>query len=245
MAKMLPHNATSAVAAEAERLAVRLADSTPQHIIATAARRLPGRLAAVSSFGTESAVLLKLVADVDRSLPVLFLDTLWLFKQTLAYRDQLTSRLGLTNVRTVTPSPSALALADPKRNLCFSDRGTCCEMRKVQPLAAELQSFDGWISGRKRYHGGDRAALAVVEHDRKHIKFNPLARLTAVELDAIFAASDLPRHPLQALGYSSIGCVPCTSRAVDGGPGRSGRWSGLGKTECGIHAQLVNSPSVD
>jgi phosphoadenosine phosphosulfate reductase len=187
----------------------RLAQAGPKEIIEEAARAMPGRLAVVSSFGTESAVLLKFVADVDPSLPILFLDTLWLFKETLAYRDALIARLALTDVRTVTPSPSALALRDAKRDLCFRDRDACCGIRKVAPLAKELEAFDGWISGRKRYHGGERAALAVVETDGPRLKFNPLARLTSAELNAIFES---------------------TGTSV-----RGGRWSGLAKTECGIH----------
>jgi phosphoadenosine phosphosulfate reductase len=220
---------------DAASLDERLAQASPKEIIEEAAKLMPGRLAVVSSFGAESAVLLKFVADVDPSLPVLFLDTLWLFKETLAYRDTLIARLGLADVRTITPSPSALALRDPKRDLCFRDREACCGIRKVAPLAKELEAFDGWLSGRKRYHGGERAALAVVETDGPRLKFNPLARLAAAELNAIFEAADLPRHPLETLGFASVGCIPCTTRPPAGTSVRGGRWSGLAKTECGIH----------
>jgi phosphoadenosine phosphosulfate reductase len=220
----------------------RLAPAGPHAIIEAAARALPGRLAVVSSFGTESAVLLKFVADVDRSLPVLFLDTLWLFKQTLAYRDLLVTHLGLTDVRTITPSPSALANHDPKRDLCFLDQDACCHLRKVAPLARELEPFAGWISGRKRYQGGWRVGLGVVEADGRRLKFNPLAALTAVELNDVFASANLPRHPLQATGFRSIGCVPCTSRALGAAAAaRDGRWSGLAKTECGIHTRALGT----
>jgi len=215
--------------------AERLAQASPNEVIEEAARAMPGRLAVVSSFGTESAVLLKLVADVNPSLPILFLDTLWLFKETLAYRDKLVARLGLTDVRTITPSPSALALRDANRDLCFRDRDACCSIRKVAPLANELEAFDGWISGRKRYHGGERSALAVVETDGPRLKFNPLAHLTSTELNAIFEAANLPRHPLESLGFASVGCIPCTTRPPTGTSVRGGRWSGLTKTECGIH----------
>ncbi len=201
----------------------RLAEATPHQIIEAAATSMPGRLAVVSSFGTESVVLLKFVADVDRSLPVLFLDTLWLFKEIPAYRDALAAHLGLTDVRTITPSPSELAQRDPKRDLCFHDRDACCGLRKIAPLARELAAFDGWISGRKRYHGGERSDLAVVETDGPRLKFNPLARLTRTELDAAFAAARLPRHPLEALGFTSIGCIPCTARAATGTSVRDGR----------------------
>jgi phosphoadenosine phosphosulfate reductase len=229
---------------EAELFAERLAQASPCQIIEAAQRFAPGRLAIVSSFGSESAVLLKFVADVDRSLPVLFLDTFWLFKETLAYRDALIARLGLTGVRTITPSPSALALRDPGQDLCFRDRDACCGIRKVAPLADALADFDAWISGRKRYHGGARAALAVVEADGARLKFNPLARLTQAELNAAFAAADLPRHPLEALGFTSLGCVPCTNRPAAGAAARAGRWGGLAKTECGIHAGPLPAPSA-
>lgn len=238
-AKHAPWSAQDEVASFARRLA----QATPRQIIEAAALSLPGRLAVVSSFGTESAVLLKFVADVDRSLPVLFLDTLWLFKQTLAYRDRLVGHLGLTNVRTVMPSPSALALQDPKRDLCFTDRDGCCGIRKVAPLAKELEPFDGWISGRKRYQGGQRARLTVVEADGRRLKFNPLAHATRAEIDAVFSAANLPRHPLELVGFNSVGCIPCTSRSTTGGP-RDGRWSGLEKTECGIHLGALTAPAA-
>jgi phosphoadenosine phosphosulfate reductase len=221
--------------------AQRLASASPREIIEASARALPGRLAVVSSFGTESAVLLKFVADVDRSLPVLFLDTLWLFKETLAYRDLLVAHLGLTDVRTITPSPSALANRDPKRDLCFLNQDACCNVRKVAPLARELEPFDGWISGRKRYQGGGRAGLAIVEADGRRLKFNPLAPLTPAEIKAVFADADLPRHPLEAAGFRSVGCIPCTSRALGAAAARDGRWSGLAKTECGIHTRALRA----
>jgi phosphoadenosine phosphosulfate reductase len=190
-------------------------------------------------------VLLKFVADVDRSLPILFLDTLWLFKETLAYRDALVAHLGLSDVRTITPSPSTLSLRDPKRDLCFTDPDACCEIRKVAPLAKELEAFDGWISGRKRYHGGERRHLHAVQADGTRLKFNPLAHLPLTELRTIFKTAGLPRHPLEIAGFSSVGCVPCTSRSPSGAPLRDGRWSGLAKTECGIHSRLGAKPPIE
>jgi phosphoadenosine phosphosulfate reductase len=233
------------VTAVVAELAEQLADASPRDIVEAAVRAKPGRMAVVSSFGTESAVLLKFVADVDPSLPVLFLDTQWLFKETLAYRDALVARLGLTDVRTVTPSPSALAMRDPKRDLAFHDRDACCDIRKVTPLAKELAGFDGWMSGRKRFHGGERAALPIVEEDGQRLKFNPLARLSRPELNAVFAAAQLPRHPLESLGVTSVGCVPCTHKPALGGSVRDGRWSGLGKTECGIHLGPLPAAQTD
>lgn len=208
----------------------------PADIIAEAVRSAPdGRLAAVSSFGTESAVLLKFVADVDPAIPVLFLNTGWLFEETLAYRDTLVRRLGLTDIRTIDPDAGTLQNDDPERDLWFRDPDACCHIRKVEPLAAALRGFDGWLNGRKRFHGNERAGLAVVEADGPRLKFNPLANLTQAEVRGIFENVDLPRHPLERFGFASIGCTPCTSRTRPGEDVRAGRWRDRGKTECGIH----------
>jgi phosphoadenosine phosphosulfate reductase len=210
--------------------------ATPADIIAEAIRSAPdGRLAAVSSFGTESAVLLKFVADVDPAIPVLFLDTGWLFEETLTYRDTLADRLGLTNICTLGPDSEALHNSDPERDLWFRDPDACCNIRKVEPLAAALRNYDAWLNGRKRFHGNERQSLAVVEPDGPRLKFNPLANLTQAEVREIFEEFDLPRHPLERFGFSSIGCTPCTSRTQEGEDARAGRWRGRGKTECGIH----------
>lgn len=221
---------------EAADLHRRLADASPAEVIATALATVGrDRLAVVSSFGTESAVLLKIVADVDPAIPVVFLDTGWLFQETLDYRDTLTKWLGLRDVRTVSPDSERLAATDPERDLWYSDADACCRIRKVEPLARALAPFAGWINGRKRFQGGARAAIPVVEADGARLKFNPLAAVSADELAAIFKLADLPPHPLAASGFASVGCMPCTSRAQPGEDARTGRWRGRGKTECGIH----------
>jgi phosphoadenosine phosphosulfate reductase len=213
-----------------------LVAASPTEIIDAAVHAVPrGKLAVVSSFGTESAALLKYVADVDRSLPVLFLDTGWLFTETLAYRDTLVERLGLTDVRTIKPDNGAVAKRDPDADLWSRDPDACCNLRKVAPLATELSSFDGWINGRKRFHGGARGALSVVEVEGSRLKFNPLAQASPTELAAVFDEAGLPRHPLERHGFTSVGCMPCTSAGVPGEGPRAGRRRGRGKTECGIH----------
>jgi len=213
-----------------------LVAASPAEIIDAAVHAVPrGKLAVVSSFGTESAALLKYVADVDRSLPVLFLDTGWLFPETIAYRDTLIERLGLADVRTIKPDNSAVAKRDPDADLWSRDPDACCNLRKVAPLAAELSSFDGWINGRKRFHGGERSALPVVEVEGSRLKFNPLVQASPAELAAVFDDAGLPRHPLERHGFSSVGCMPCTSAGAPGEGPRAGRWRGRGKTECGIH----------
>jgi phosphoadenosine phosphosulfate reductase len=224
------------VQAAAAALDHALADASPSAIIAEAVRSItPGRLAVVSSFGAETAALLALVADVDRSLPILFVDTGWLFPETIAYRDTLATHFGLTDMRVFAPSARALSQHDPEQDLWSVDPDACCRIRKVLPFVEAVQPFDAWINGRKRYHGHERARLPVVEADGCRLKFNPLAHASKQDLDQIFVTRALPRHPLEALGFASIGCMPCTSRAQPGEDLRAGRWRRRGKTECGIH----------
>ena len=195
---------------------------------------LRGRVAAVSSFGAESAVLLHHVSQVDTSIPVIFVNTQKMFGETLAYRDTLAEQLGFTDLRVFRPDPYLLAQKD-KTSLRWSyDPDGCCDLRKVEPLRRALQPFDAWISGRKGFQTG-RAAMPRFEIDEGRLKINPLADWPKADLDAYFAASLLPRHPLEAQGYASIGCMPCTSVVQPGEDPRAGRWRGWDKVECGIH----------
>ena len=220
----------------------RHADAPAVDILAIALRQaFPGRIAVVSSFGAESAVLLHLVASIDLSTPVLFVDTGRHFPETLAYRDALTARLGLRDVRSVGPSAAEIAVLDPDATRAAWDPDGCCAFRKVAPLARALVQFDAWISGRKRFQATTRAGLPAFEIDGVHIKVNPLARWDAAELAAYAAAHDLPPHPLVARGYLSIGCVPCTSPVTRDDDPRAGRWQGFDKTECGIHRPTANA----
>jgi phosphoadenosine phosphosulfate reductase len=166
---------------------------------------------------------------------VIFLDTGWLFEETLAYRDTLIKTLGLTGVRSIKPLEENLNRDDPERELWFSDPDKCCFIRKVEPLSRALKPFDAWINGRKRFQGGLRADIPVVEADGARLKFNPFANVAREEIEAIYALAKLPPHPLTASGFLSVGCMPCTSRAESNEDARAGRWRGKAKTECGIH----------
>ncbi len=220
----------------AEELDQALRSQSPAAVIEAALRAVGReRLALVSSFGTESAALLKVMADVDPAIPVIFLDTGWLFEETLAYRDTLIAALGLRDVRSIKPLEETLSREDPDRELWFSDPDACCRIRKVEPLARALAPFSAWINGRKRFQGGLRAAIPVVEQDGIRLKFNPFANVTREEIEAIYAAAKLPPHPLKASGFLSVGCMPCTSRTSPDEDARAGRWRGRPKTECGIH----------
>lgn len=195
----------------------------------------PGRIALVSSFGAESAVLLDMVAQVNRHIPVIFLETGKHFTETLMYRDRLVRRIGLTDVRDIAPAEEDLEAADPGGTLWKSAPDRCCHIRKVLPLERALEGFDAWITGRKRYQGGTRETLPRIEAGEDRIKVNPLADWSLQEIRNAFKARDLPSHPLTNVGYLSIGCAPCTSPALLEDAPRAGRWNGMEKTECGIH----------
>ena len=205
-------------------------------------RVFPGKLAVVSSFGAESAVLLHMAAGIDRSVPVIFLETGKLFAETLAYRDRLISHLGLLNVRSVTPDAEKLALRDPDGTLHASNPDGCCQVRKVAPLEGALAGFQAWVTGRKRFHGGARSQLPTLEAADWRLKINPLARWSPEDIRDYVDAHRLPRHPLEARGFTSIGCAPCTQPPGPGGGLRDGRWAGTDKTECGIHWTVNGRP---
>ncbi|HEX8383900.1 MAG TPA: phosphoadenylyl-sulfate reductase [Sphingomonas sp.] len=204
---------------------------------------LKGRIAAVSSFGAESAVLLHMIAAVDRDTPVIFTNTQKIFGETLAYRDALSERLGLTDLRVYRPDPRLLAAKDATGLRWSYDPDGCCEVRKVEPLGRALAPFGAWISGRKGFQSGTRRALPRFEAEAGRLKINPLASWSKADLDAYFADAELPRHPLEAQGYPSIGCAPCTSKVQPGEDPRAGRWRGWDKVECGIH--VANTPGED
>ncbi len=222
-------------AADVERLTVRYACADTTTMLAELLTgELRGRTALVSSFGAESAVLLDLVASVDKDVPLIFINTQKIFGETLAYRDELAERLGFTDLRVFRPDPRLLAAKDATSLRWSYDPDGCCDLRKVEPLRRALAPFDAWISGRKGFQAG-RGALPRFELDEGRLKVNPLADWNKAALDAHFETRKLPRHPLEAQGYPSIGCVPCTSKVQPGEDPRAGRWRGWDKSECGIH----------
>ncbi|WP_413878135.1 phosphoadenylyl-sulfate reductase [Tateyamaria sp.] len=192
-------------------------------------------LALVSSFGAESVVLLHLAAMVKRDVPVIFIDTEMLFAETLVYQQELAERLRLSNVRVIRADD--IAIEDADKTLHRRDTDACCALRKTRPLQTALAPFQGWITGRKRYQSGTRAALEFfeVETGTNRIKVNPLARWAPQDVAEYMDENRLPRHPLVAKGYPSIGCAPCTSPVAAGEDPRAGRWRDSNKDECGIH----------
>lgn len=195
-----------------------------------------GPVALVSSFGAESVVLLHMVSQINPAAPIIFLDTEMLFDETLTYQREVAEQLGLTNVQVITPDRDAVFTHDVDGLLHQADVDACCNLRKTQPLEKALDGFGGWITGRKRYQGGQRSDIPLFEKDQgRRIKINPLASWTPQDITTYMDTHSLPRHPLVAQGYPSVGCWPCTHRASSLEGSRAGRWKDSEKTECGIH----------
>ncbi len=230
--------------APVDPVAVRVADLNRRYAHHSAADVLAhaltdpqvGHTALVSSFGAESVVLLHMVSVIDRTTPVLFLDTEMLFPETLQYQREVADSLALNNLRVLRPDHEQTFLRDPDARLHQTDTDACCSLRKSEPLENALKPYEAWITGRKRYQGGKRAALDFFEEeDGKRIKINPLAHWGPQDIQDYLTNNRLPRHPLVAKGYPSIGCAPCTTRTAPGEDPRAGRWRGQDKDECGIH----------
>lgn len=168
---------------------------------------------------------------------VLFLETGYHFPQTLATRDEAARRLPITVVNALPAQTVAEQDAQYGAQLHDRDPDLCCALRKVEPLKRALQGRAAWVTGARRADAVTRAAMPVVQWDAKHelVKINPLALWSDEQVEAYQNTHDLPRHPLVAQGYPSIGCGPCTRAVAPGEDPRAGRWAGQGKTECGIH----------
>jgi phosphoadenosine phosphosulfate reductase len=197
------------------------------------------------ALGADSAVLLDIVARVDRNVPVLFLETGKHFGETLAYRDALVVDFGLSDLRVLTPDEATLERIDPNGRLHETDTNACCDVRKVEPLARGIAPFQAWFTGRKRHQASTRSALPVFEAVGSRIRVNPLARWTTADQADYMRSHDLRENPLVAYGYLSIGCFPCTQPVQPGEDARSGRWVGQPKTECGIHLTGLNASLTD
>ncbi len=216
-------------------LRLAYAEARAEDVLAGVLAEFPGDVALVSSFGAEAAVLLHMAAELDPDLPILMINSLMLFEETLQYQRDLSQHLGLTNVQHLRPDPNDLARLDPDDTLHQRDPDACCVVRKVAPLDRALRRWPVTISGRKRFQASTRAALEVFEWTETTLRVSPLAHWQSADLRAYMDLHDIPRHPLVARGYPSIGCAPCTTRVVPGEDERAGRWRGTDKVECGIH----------
>ena len=241
MLKQLKQDAAAPYLARLAHMRARFDGLDGRALIEAALAEFGDRLALTSSFGSEAVVELHMISQINPSMPVIFLNTGKMFGETLRYRDLLQTRLGLTDIRSISPDPADRARLDPQGTLWSRDPDLCCHFRKTLPQERALEGFEAIITGRKRFQTAARqhiGAVDLVERPQGFSGFrftiNPLAHWTLEEINAYIDRHDLPRHPLVAAGYLSIGCMPCTARA-EAGAYRSGRWAGQEKEECGIH----------
>ncbi|MGA2528205.1 MAG: phosphoadenylyl-sulfate reductase [Acidimicrobiales bacterium] len=221
-----PEGPSTEMLAELTEASSRLDRADPVEIIEWTVRRFPGQVALAASF--QDAALVDMAVQVDPAIEVIFLDTEFHFPETLAYVERLRRRY---NLNLVVTHPEVAIDEFP----CGSDR--CCEVRKVAPLAKALRGRAAWITGLKRVDTPERAEAPVIGWDpgRNMVKVNPVAAWADDDVDEYVAAHDLPRHPLNYVGYVSIGCAPTTVPVPEGRHPREGRWAGTAKTECGLH----------
>jgi phosphoadenosine phosphosulfate reductase len=208
------------------------------------------RACVTCSFQAEGVALVHMLISRRPRIPVVFLDTGYHFKQTMEYRDRIAAAWNL-NLKSLTPKLTVPAQESQFGLLFQSQPDRCCQMRKVEPLFAELENYDTWFAGLRREQSKSRANLLVADDftlptGKRLRKFSPLANWSTQSIWAYLSEHKIPLLPLYQEGYSSIGCVPCTSLPLDPDDPRSGRWSGK-KLECGIHLQgsssVVRGPS--
>lgn len=190
-----------------------------------------------SSFGAESIVLLHMVSQIDKNVPIFFLNTGHLFPETIKYKETIIQQLDLTNVQIITPDSIHLENADKDGTLWHRDNDYCCHLRKVLPLEKASKSYKAWITGRKRFQSQNRSNMQKIELNKiGQFKINPLYKWDTKNILNYIEKLNLPPHPLVKKGYPSIGCLHCTNSISGDEHTRAGRWSGQTKNECGIHS---------
>jgi phosphoadenosine phosphosulfate reductase len=224
---------------EVERLARELEEKSPQEIIAWAVETFCPAIVLSSSFQTQSVPLLHMAAQIRPSLPIFFLDTGYHFWETLMFREELAQKWNLNVIDLRRDSRWDLFVRQRVRSLPLEDPNLCCYIHKVQPMQAAMRHKLAWISGIRRDQTPERANAHILELQKDGLlKVNPLLNWTKQDVQAYMREHDLPRHPLFAKGYRSVGCAPCTVAVGADEDDRAGRWAGRGKTECGLHTPL-------
>ena len=221
-----------------QKLNEQFESKKPLEIVKWAVKEFGNRIAVTSSFGPESGVLLHMVSQVDPSTPVLFLETGYHFPETLEYKNHLTQRLGLKNVRDLRANPERReALVEKNDGIPYEKNpDRCCHINKVEPLDEALKQFNAWMSGIRRHQTDFRRSIRIIEeYEGKLYKISPLVNFTSRDAWWYLKENNIPQHPLYEKGYLSIGCWPCTRPVQAGDDERSGRWAGKAKKECGIH----------
>lgn len=198
------------------------------------------RMFTSSSFQTHSIALLHILSEIDRSIPVYFLNTGYHFPETVAYRDQIGGLLGLNLVELYPETPKSMQKDSEGRLFFTSDPDYCCFLNKTQPMEKVMLEHDVWINGVRAQQSAVRQAMKV-EQPAKHgiLRFHPMLDWDSRRVYEYLAQHNLPSHPLDNEGYLSIGCEPCTRKLTPDMMEREARWYGLKKTECGLNTDLV------
>jgi phosphoadenosine phosphosulfate reductase len=199
------------------------------------------KLFTTSSFQTHSIVLLHLISRIDKSIPVYCLNTGFLFPETMEYKDQLASEFGLNMIEVKPDVPKSLQKDGEGKLLFASDPDRCCFYNKIQPMDKLLSNHDIWINGIRKDQNSNRAKMNVEEKSKFNtVRFHPMLEWTNKMIFDYIREYDLPKHPLEPQGYTSIGCEPCTRKPNLDMMEREARWYGMNKTECGLHTELVS-----
>jgi len=222
--------------AEIDALNARFEAESAEHILRWAWDTFAPDMVASSSFQTQSVPLLHIISRVCPALPILFIDTGYHFPQTLAFRDELRARYNLNVVAiqpTVTKSETMQQYGEP---LYRHDPDLCCYINKVSPMQWATSWVKVWVSGVRRDQTAKRKTMRIFEaQPNGQLRVHPLLTWTADDIIAYRQTHNLPSHPLSQMGYTSIGCAPCTRPVFFGEDSRAGRWSDSKKTECGLH----------
>lgn len=220
----------------AERGAAELADASAEELLRWVEEHFSGHYVVASNM--QDAALVEMAAKVHPGVDVLFLDTGYHFAETIGTRDAVEAVYGV-NVVNVTPEQT-VAEQDQLvgKDLFASDAARCCSLRKVQPLSKALKGYTAWVTGIRRVEAPTRANAPLISFDEAFglVKINPIAAWSDEQMQEYIEANGILVNPLVDEGYPSIGCAPCTQKPVEGADPRSGRWAGLAKTECGLHA---------
>jgi len=193
-----------------------------------------------SSFQTHSIVLLHILSKIDNSIPVYFLNTGYLFAETVSFKDQISELFGLNIINVLPETPKSMQKDAQGRLFFTSDPDYCCHLNKVLPMEPILMQHDVWINGVRGDQSAVRKEFKVEEKSKYNtIRFHPMLDWSARDIHQYIRENNLPKHPLEDKGYLSIGCEPCTRRLDPDMAEREARWYGLNKTECGLNTDLV------
>lgn len=230
---------------EIKSLSNQFESTHPKEIIVWAVENFSPNLALSSAFQTQSAPLIHMVREVDSEIRIFFLETGLHFWDTLFYREQLEQIWNL-NIVDLRPDRSwKNFLHRFGQNLPETDPDLCCYIRKVQPMQKAMGVLDAWITGIRRDQTDNRAKAKILEYKRDGLlRIAPLLNWTQSDIWNYITENNLPIHPLPLSEYPSVGCKPCTRAILSGENERAGRWSGMGKTECGLHTELFNKDKL-